>query len=299
MTRLTDATLEHLRTVGGAGSERYAILAPIGEGGMGTVYRAHDAELDREVALKVHRTAHSVDLVGRFRQEARVIARLEHPGIVPVHDAGTLPDGRAFYAMTLVRGERLDEHLARIPGLRDRLRLFARIAEPVAFAHDRGVIHRDLKPANIMVGPFGEVLVMDWGMAKVLGTAPERGVVVGTSGYMAPEQAAGDSLAVDVRADVHALGVILGDVTAGTGLVPNPLAAVIARATARRAEDRYPTASALATEIQRFLDGQPVEAYAESPGERLLRLINRYRVPLTLVLAYLAMRFILLILGGR
>src|SRR6202011_2545066 len=99
-------------------------------------------------------------------QEAEVLARLEHPGIVPVHDAGTLTDGRTFYCMKHVEGQTLDQHVDQLP-LRQRLLLFQRIAEPLAFAHSRGIIHRDLKPANIMVGAFGEVLIMDWGLAKV------------------------------------------------------------------------------------------------------------------------------------
>ena len=161
----------------------------------------------------------------RMLREARVIARLEHPGIVPVHDAGTLPDGRIFYAMKRVDGQRLDEvALDGGASLPERLRVFQRICEAVAFAHAHGVIHRDLKPENVMVGPFGEVLVMDWGVAKVLRRgrraspprpAPDRpsataeGTVLGTPAYMAPEQAAGQADRVGPAADVYALGAIL------------------------------------------------------------------------------------------
>ena len=109
--------------------------------------------------------------VARLRNEARVLARLEHPGLVPVHDIGTLPDGRLFYVMRLVRGRRLDEHARQERSLPALLRLFERVCEAVAFAHAQGVLHRDLKPANVMVGPFGEVLVLDWGLAKQVDVA--------------------------------------------------------------------------------------------------------------------------------
>lgn len=263
------------------------------------MYRAHDAELDREVALKVLRGEGDTELAARFREEARIVARLEHPGIVPVHDAGRLPDGRSFYAMTLVRGERLDAHLTGLSTLGERLRLFQRIAEPVAFAHDRGVIHRDLKPANIMVGPFGEVLVMDWGMAKVAGALPEPGMVLGTAGFMAPEQEIGDSGSVDHRADVFALGAILRAMIVGPGSVPRPLAAIMDRAMAQSPDQRYSSVTALAADVGRFLDGEPVEAYPEPVWERLRRLALRHRTPLVLVLAYLVMRLLLLLLAGR
>jgi serine/threonine protein kinase len=147
---------------------RYRAIELLGQGGMGAVWLAQDSILQRPVALKVLTTENSsADLAGRLMQEAVVLARLEHPGIVPVHDAGTLPDGRTFYCMKLVEGKTLDCYALKLP-LRERLRLFQRIAEPLAFAHSRGIIHRDLKPANVMVGSFGEVLIMDWGLAKVM-----------------------------------------------------------------------------------------------------------------------------------
>ena len=179
---------------------------------MGTVYRARDRRLARDVALKVmNAPAPAPGEVERMRDEARILARLEHPGIVPVHDLGTLPDGRLFYVMKLVRGRRLDEATASA-ALPARLRIFERICDAVAFAHAQGVVHRDLKPENVMVGPFGEVLVLDWGVAKRLDVpgAPEReGTVLGTPGYMPPEQARGEMDRIDERADVYALGAML------------------------------------------------------------------------------------------
>ena len=137
---------------------------------MGAVFLVEDSRLGRRVAMKVldlpDRTG---ELEARLLREARVLAQIEHPGIVPVHDVGSLADRRIFYTMKYVEGQRLDEWAATSASLAERLRLFEKICEPMAFAHSRGVLHRDLKPPNVMVGPFGEVLVMDWGVAKIVG----------------------------------------------------------------------------------------------------------------------------------
>ncbi len=233
---LADDIVAHLSEVVGApqlGGTKYRILGPLGRGGMATVYRAEDAALGREVAVKVSLELGSPALAARLVREAEVIARLEHPSIVPVHDVGTLPDGRVFYVMKLVRGARLDAWARAEPRLRSRLRMFQRVCEAIAFAHAHGVLHRDIKPENVMVGEFGEALVMDWGIAKELGRAPldeslagaapdaladtlpatnaatARGDVMGTPAYMAPEQARGDIDSLDARTDVYALGGIL------------------------------------------------------------------------------------------
>ncbi len=306
MSGLSDAALAHLRAVA-AGGDRYALLEPLGEGGMGIVYRATDAELERDVAVKVLRDAGDAGLVARFRQEARVLARLEHPGIVPVHDAGQLSDGRIFYVMTLVRGKPLAAAVRELPLLPERLRLLQRLCEPVAFAHSQGVVHRDLKPSNVMVGRFGEVLVMDWGVAKVLsepdppadrsaspgGFRTGHGTVLGTPGYMAPEQAAGGE--VDGRADQYAIGAILGEMLEGLA-APPAVRAIAARAMAPARDARYPDLVALSADLDRFLDGQPVRAYPESWLERVTRVLSRHRTALILVLAYLLMRLLLLLL---
>ena len=234
MTWLSNDLVERLRDVATRpelATDRYVILRPIGRGGMGSVYAARDEQLGREVAIKVSNAAAPADdLDQRLRQEATVLARLEHPGIVPVHDAGLLDDGRWFYVMKLVRGETLADHAASLEHEAARLVVFERVAETVAFAHAAGIVHRDLKPSNVMVGQFGEVLVLDWGVARVLarvdrgggpaaraadrhpddsGDGTSGGTRMGTAGFMAPEQAHGDSSNAGPPADVYALGALL------------------------------------------------------------------------------------------
>jgi serine/threonine protein kinase len=172
MKWLSDQKLEHLRTIAGNpdfSSTKYRIVKELARGGMGTVYLAEDPELNRQIAIKVLNTTEvTAEIARRMVREAQIIAKLEHPGIVPVHDVGVLADGRVFYAMKLVRGSRLDEYVARINSIKDRLRKFQAACDAVAFGHAHGVIHRDLKPQNIMIGSFGEVLVLDWGVAKIV-----------------------------------------------------------------------------------------------------------------------------------
>ena len=317
---ISDATLRRLREAADAPDltgTKYEIIERIGQGGMGTVYRARDRELARDVALKVIRLPEaSPDIAARMVQEARTIARLEHPGIVPVHDVGTLPDGRVFYAMKLVRGSPLDALPPAPPA--ERLRIVERLCEAVAFAHAHGVIHRDLKPQNVMVGPFGEVLVMDWGVAKVIDEADKslgdaaatadapdtgHGVVLGTPGYMAPEQAAGEASRVDARADVYAVGAILRDLIQSglqKGEQPaRPLRAIIQKAMAEDPSARYSDPLLLARDVAAFRAGERVSAYRENVFEQMQRLISRYRTPILLVLAYLVMRIALVFISGR
>ncbi|WP_159452299.1 serine/threonine-protein kinase [Singulisphaera sp. GP187] len=229
---------------------RYQLIGELARGGMGVIFQGRDLELGRDLAVKVIREEHRdhPEMVRRFVEEAQIGGQLQHPGIVPVHELGRLPDGRLFIAMKLVRGRTLAALLATRRGPdEDRIRflsVFEQVCQTMAYAHARGVIHRDLKPSNIMVGSFGEVQVMDWGLAKVLdqgGVADEEkailaggddpavwtlrsgsaamesrpGSVLGTPSYMAPEQARGSLDTLDERADVFALGSILCEILTG------------------------------------------------------------------------------------
>lgn len=274
MRFLSDETLRHLRESADRPEftdDRYRIEAEIGRGGGGVVYRAHDTLLDRPVAVKVLYEA---------ADEARAVAHLEHPGIVPVHDAGLLADGRAFYVMKLVEGRTVDEFAASEHNLNERLRVFRRICDAVEYAHSRGTVHRDLKPRNVMTGRFGEVFVMDWGIG-----------VKGTPGYMAPEQS---SALATPAADIHALGAILRFLAGESA--PKPLLSIASKASAPDAAARYSNVAELSAEVDRFLDRKAVEAHREGPLERLQRFAKRNQTLLLLLGTWVAVRFLLLFL---
>jgi tetratricopeptide (TPR) repeat protein len=229
---------------------RYHVQAQLGRGGMGAVLRVRDSDLGRTLAVKIllPRAAASPGAADRFLEEARLTGRLQHPGIPPVHELGRLEDGRPFFAMKLIAGRTLAELLqergagpgAPAPDSR-LLGIFRQVCQTIAYAHSQGIIHRDLKPANVMVGAFGEVQVMDWGLAKALdrgegratpsdeGAAAEAddlpagqaaaltraGTVLGTPAYMAPEQARGEVDRLDERCDVFGLGALLCEILTG------------------------------------------------------------------------------------
>jgi eukaryotic-like serine/threonine-protein kinase len=323
MKWLSDDKLNYLRSVVSEpdfSATKYTFLKELGRGGMGTVCLAEDRELDRLVAIKVLNTPETTEeLRNRMIREAQIIARLEHPGIVPVHDVGTLPDGRIFYAMKFVRGSRLDEYAAQGASLRDRLRKFQAVCDAVAFAHAHGVIHRDLKPQNIMIGSFGEVLVLDWGVAKIFKpqiNADERGLirehprssaangtmngtVIGTQNYMSPEQARGEIEQLDERADIYSLGAVLKFLLKDQPKVSKAVQAISSKATASAKEARYATASELSVDIGRLLDAEPVSAYRENAFERVSRWVRKNRFLVLLVLAYLLMRIFLIFTSQR
>jgi serine/threonine protein kinase len=345
MKFLSDKALERLRDTPDIPSlegTRYVLLNRVGRGGMGVVYAARDDKLGRRVALKVLDVPErSGELARRLIREAQVLATLEHPGIVPVHDVGTLQDGRVFYTMKLVEGQRLDKYIKKVPSVPDRLRLFLRICETLAFAHARGVLHRDVNHANVMVGPFGEVLVLDWGLAKIMrapaslngardsegtiahGTAApmptsksdttERspvtglGVVMGTPGYMSPEQAHGDNDSLDERSDIFSLGALLrfflSEVSPESPWPSAPidksLEAICVKALEPLPKNRYRTVVEFAADVSRYLDGLPVSARKETFLDKTARFYRRHTVAILLIAAYLLMRVLLLLISHR
>jgi serine/threonine-protein kinase len=274
---------------------RYQVLGTVGTGGMGTVYLAYDHDLKRRVAMKVINPEQGVDpnLVRRFLEEAQATGQLEHPNIVPVYDMGRAEDGRTYYIMRFVQGismERILQNLKR--GDRETrgeytITRFLQILEQVAmaahFAHEKGVIHRDLKPSNLMLGTYGEVLVMDWGLVRIVGREePSTGKrkLIGTPAYMSPEQASG--LEAGPVSDVFALGVILykcltlrapfhgltleallADIRSATPApprrfhprLPPELDRITLKALARDPADRFASARAFRDAIQAFLEG--------------------------------------------
>jgi WD40 repeat protein len=285
---------------------------------MGRVEDAYDRSLHRPVAIKHMLSQSDIDLA-RFEREARITARLEHPGIVPVHETGRGPDGTPYYVMRRIDGRPLSERISGA-SLTERIALIPNVlaaCDAVAYAHASGVVHRDIKPTNILVGPFGETLVIDWGLAREIDLDPatsgssipvsdeqltRAGTVAGTPGFMAPEQARGES--VDARADVFALGATLFYVLAGrppyvsakvTEMVdlvgsgrppdwralpddtPADVRAIVVKALAADAELRYRDAGELAADLRRFVTGNLVGARDYGAFARIVRFVRRHR----------------------
>ncbi len=282
---------------------RYAPISSLGEGGMGEVVLTRDQVIGRDVAMKSVRKALEVDAGARrrFLREARVQGQLAHPSIVPVYDLGTTPDGRLYFTMQRVRGRCLDEIGQHGETLSRHavLTAMSRICLAVDFAHAHGVVHRDIKLPNLMIGDYGEVYVLDWGLAKLVdhddigpsgtsrsgpdeGAATTVGALLGTPGYMAPEQVRGED--VDARTDIYALGACLFELLAGVPLhevhtvaaalqsaltgadarvtvraperdVPVELEEICVRATRSDPADRFQSARAMHDAIERFLEG--------------------------------------------
>ncbi len=219
---------------------RFSFSHLLGEGSQGFIFTVYDRDCRREIALKtLNSSTCDADDIARFINEAQITAQLEHPGIVPVHDFGVMPNGAVFYTMKKVQGQSLADFASTRSGSPEHrfqlIEIFIRVCETIAFAHSRGVIHRDLKPRNIMVGDYGEVMVIDWGLAKILRNhfrenpvsvlqitpdesrddhATREGQAVGTPAYMSPEQAKGE--AVDFRCDIYSLGIVLYELLAGS-----------------------------------------------------------------------------------
>ena len=294
---------------------RYRILRRHGEGGMGTVYEAEQDNPRRTVALKVIRAgAATAELLSRFRHEAEILARLQHPGIAQVYEAGIGDDGRPFFAMEFISGMPLDEY-SRSRGLDPaaRLELLAKVCDAVQHAHDKGVIHRDLKPGNILVDESGQPKVLDFGVAHVtaadlLTTAgrTQAGQLLGTLSYMSPEQIAGDPAGLDGRSDVYTLGVILFELLAqrlpyqvdqlpGHEVArviqeqePSRLGSIdthyrgdveiiVAKALEKVKSRRYASAGDLASDIRRYLRGEAILARPASALYQLRKFARRHR----------------------
>jgi serine/threonine-protein kinase len=262
---------------------RYALGAQLGAGGMGEVLLATDRQIDREVAIKRMLVSPTHDALARFEREAKIQGRLDHPAIVPVHELATDTEGRPFFVMKRLTGTTLAAMLQAGANVTRQklLRAFADVCLAIEFAHERGVIHRDLKPANIMLGDYGEVYVLDWGVARMTHdeqdaasagelaareTAPgatEAGAILGTPGYIAPELLRGER--VDGRADVYALGCILFELLSGESLLPRGREALVV---ALGDVDARPSQRVGGRDVPPELDALCVASTASSPADR-------------------------------
>ncbi len=306
-------------------TRRYDIIDELGRGGMGKILRAHDQLLDRQIALKTLLPDTSVhNPKQRLVAEARLTGRLEHPSIVPVYELGDLPGEEPYYTMRVVPEhslratiDELGDDDADAPSMLRLAQILRQVCLAVQFAHEKGVVHRDLKPENILLGKYGEVFVIDWGIAKVLSHADgvpspttddqnAAGSVVGTPQYMAPEQARGDHEIIDERADIYALGAIVYELLtlqpvfsskhvmglllstiqdppeppskrAPRRSIPEPLEEICLRAISKEPDDRYPSAKALADELGLYIEGVKDQERNEERARELIDDARRAR----------------------
>jgi non-specific serine/threonine protein kinase/serine/threonine-protein kinase len=313
---------------------RYEIRHVIGAGGMGTVYEAVQDQPHRTVALKVLRHgAASRRAMTRFRHEAEILGRLQHPNIAQVYDAGTFDEGQGaqpYFAMEFVKGEPLIRHAeSKSLGIQDRLALFVRVCDAVQYAHHQGVIHRDLKPDNILVDDFQEPKTLDFGVARATDSDIQAttlrthiGELIGTVPYMSPEQVTGDPNELDTRSDVYSLGVVLYELICGrlphdvtnrtipeaVRLIreeePTPLSSVnrtfrgdldtiVAKALEKDKNRRYQTAAELAADVRHYLGDQPIVARPPSTIYQLRKFARRNKA----LVGGLAATFVTLVAG--
>jgi serine/threonine-protein kinase len=301
------------------GRDKYRVLGEIARGGMGVILKGHDADLGRDIALKVldPELARNPAIVSRFVEEAQIGGQLQHPGIVPVYELGVMADEAPYFTMKLVKGRTLSALLSQRRSLAENrtrlLQIFESVCQTIAYAHSKGVLHRDIKPANIMVGAFGEVQVVDWGLAKVLhrgGVADERrakqvqasvctiietvrsgpgssgsdsiiGSVMGTPAYMSPEQAQGEIEKLDERADVFSLGASLCEILTGRapyeGNDAEPTLVLAARAKLDPARERLAACDADPVLKQLCLDCMlPARDARPRDAEAVARAVHEY-----------------------